>query len=56
MFFSEYLGSALSVSFHQCSVLLFVYIVSYQKDKRALTGNLPKNMADYEILEHFVEK
>jgi len=30
---------------------------SYQKDKRALTGNLPKqNMAEYEIWERFVEK
>jgi hypothetical protein len=29
---------------------------SYQKDKRALPGNLPKDMADYEIGEHVVEK
>jgi hypothetical protein len=29
---------------------------SYQKDKQALTGNLPKIMAAYEIWEHFVEK
>jgi hypothetical protein len=30
----------LSVSFHQCSILIFTYMFAYQKDKRAKRGNI----------------
>jgi hypothetical protein len=39
--FSEYFVFLLSVSFHQCSTLLFICMLHYQ-DKRVKSGNLPK--------------
>jgi len=55
MFFSEYLGPALSVSFHQYSVLIFVYILILP-GQTGFNWEPAKNMADYDIWEHFVEK
>ena len=33
-------GFPLSVLLHQCSIIIFVIIIIYQKDKRAKPGNL----------------
>ena len=33
----------LSVSFHQCTILIFTYMYASQKDRRAKPGNLPKS-------------
>ena len=39
------ISSPASASFHQRSVLIFTYMLLYQKDKRAKAGNFPKNNA-----------
>jgi len=46
MFFSQYFSFPLSVPFHQCPTLIFIYMSCcfYQKDKRANPLNLPKAM------------
>ena len=38
----QYFRFPLSVSFHQCSILIFIYTISYRKDKRATHGKLEK--------------
>jgi len=44
-FFLPVLLFPLSVSFHQCSILCFIYVLVVQyKDKRAEPGNLPKSV------------
>ena len=48
--FTEYFCFPLSVPFHQCSIFIFIYMsYTYQNDKRANPGNLPKNNALPEI-------
>jgi hypothetical protein len=41
---------------HKCPTLIFIYCCSYQKNKRAKAGNLPKLSALSEIGEHWIEK
>jgi hypothetical protein len=45
-----------TVSFHHWWTLVFVYVWSYQKDKRAKSGNRPKSYAVSEIVEHWIDK
>ena len=44
MFLSQYFSFPPSVPFHQCSTLIFSYLLLLQKGKRAKPGNLPKAM------------
>jgi hypothetical protein len=47
----------LSVSFHQCSILIHTSTCCcYEKDKWAKPGHLPKSNAIKEIGEHWIEK
>ena len=45
-----------SVSFHQSSILSSYTSCSYQKDKRATPGNLPRSNTLSEIRQHLIEK
>jgi len=42
MFLSHYYCLALIVSFHQCSVLICILVVSYLKEKRVKRGNVQR--------------
>jgi hypothetical protein len=53
--FSEHFTFALSVSFHQCSIPIFILKYSYEKDKRAKPGNLQKQCFS-EMGKHWIEK
>jgi hypothetical protein len=46
----------LSVSFHQCSTLIFIYTLSYQKDRRTKPMNLPKSNALLKNEKHWLAK
>jgi len=53
MFSTQYFGFTLAVSFQRWSILLFIYICIYEKDKRPRPGNLPKS-GDHWIEENFL--
>jgi hypothetical protein len=40
--FPEYFGYSLSVSFHQCSILIFIYIFVLPEVERIKSRNFPK--------------
>jgi len=46
----------LTISFHQCFILIFTYCCSYQKNKRAKHRNIPQVSAHSEVEDHWTEK
>jgi hypothetical protein len=53
--FSQYFCFPLSVSFHQCSMLIFIYMLLFQMGKREKPENLPKSNVLHETGEHWIE-
>jgi hypothetical protein len=47
--FSEFFSFPLPVSFHQCSILIFIYMLLLPEGQRAKPGYLPKSSVLLEI-------
>ena len=54
-FFSKYFGFPLSVSFHQYSILIFIYMLLLSEGQMVKPGNLQSNALS-EIGEHWIRK
>jgi hypothetical protein len=55
-FFSKYFGFPVSLSFHQCCILIFIYTLLLPEGKMGEAWVTSKKSAVSEIGEHWLEK